>query len=110
MEVLYEYTAGSAPFLPFAIFFWALGIILVILCIIMMIQDGEIHPIGVLCLGASVFIDLFGFFFNKDTRHQEIKATIDETVSWKEVNEKYELVKQEGEIYTFRVRDNAGEE
>lgn len=108
MEVLYEYTAGTGPLLPLAVFSWVAGIVLTIACIVMMIQDEEITPIGCLCLIFSVCIGIAGFDFNADSRHQEIKATINDNISWKEVNEKYELIKQEGEIYTFRVKDNAG--
>ena len=109
MEVLYEYAAGSSPLWPLAVFFWAAGIVLVIACICMMIQDREVSYGGVVALILSIFIGVAGFFFMADTRHQEIKATVNDTISWKEINEKYELIKQEGEIYTFRVKEDAGE-
>lgn len=110
MEVLYEHTVGTGPLWPLAVFFWAAGIVLTIVCIAMMIQDKEVSPVGLLCLILSAFIGVAGFFFVADTRRQEIKATVNDAVSWKEVNEKYELIKQEGEIYTFKVRENAGED
>ena len=35
-----------------------------------------------------------------------VYATIDDTVPWSEVNETYELVRQDGKIYQLRVREN----
>jgi len=106
MEVLYEYTAGNAPLLVPAIILWSLGCIFTILCIIMMIMDGEISSVGCLSLLFSVLLGCAGFAFNQDTRRQEVKATLNDTITWREINEKYELVKQEGEIYTFKVRED----
>ena len=42
-----------------------------------------------------------GYF--QDTRMNFVVATIDQTASWKEISEQYELMKIEGELYTFRV-------
>ena len=106
MEILYEYTAGNAPALIPAIIFWVVGGVMTILCIVMMIMDGEFSSEGFLCFLFSVLIGCVGVVFNADTRRQEVKATLNDTITWKEINEKYELVKQEGEIYTFKVRED----
>ena len=109
MEILYEYTAGSAPLLVPAIIMWSVGGILTILCVVMMIMDGDISSEGFCCLLISVLLGCVGFVFNRDTRRQEVKATLNDTITWREINEKYELINQEGEIYTFKVKEDAGE-
>lgn len=40
----------------------------------------------------------------------EYKVTISDSVSFNELYEKYEIVEQEGEIYTLRERKRAGED
>lgn len=41
------------------------------------------------------------------TRETIVYATIDETVPWTEINEKYELIRQDGKIYQLRVKEDA---
>lgn len=42
-----------------------------------------------------------------ESKQQEtiVYATIDDTVPWTEINEKYELIRQDGKIYKLRVRE-----
>lgn len=56
--------------------------------------------------GFILFVGGMGFVVNNDTRYTEVKAVIDDTASWKEINEKYELISQQGDIYTFKLREN----
>lgn len=50
---------------------------------------------------------ILGFAANTDTRYTEIKATINDAVSWQEINEKYELLSQEGDLYTFKLKEDS---
>lgn len=56
-------------------------------------------------LFVSVALIIGGLIFNADFSKTIVKATIDPSVSWLEVNEKYKLIKQEGEIYTFQLKE-----
>lgn len=38
-------------------------------------------------------------------RETIVYATIDDTVPWTEINEKYELIRQDGKIYQLRVKE-----
>ena len=38
-------------------------------------------------------------------RETIVYATIDETVPWTEINERYELIRQDGKIYQLRVKE-----
>ena len=38
-----------------------------------------------------------------------VKATLDKNVSYIEINDKYELLSQEGDIYTFKVKGESDE-
>ena len=60
-------------------------------------------------LFAIAFI-LTGFFVMKDREYPIIKAAINEEISWQEINNKYELMEQEGQIYTFKVKNITNEE
>ena len=78
---------------------------MVITCTVSWIQDED--PVYLLGLLTSVFIIVGGFVINTDTRHTEIKATINDTVSWQEIDEKYELLSQEGDLYTFKLKEDS---
>lgn len=43
-----------------------------------------------------------------ETRKREtiVYATIDDTVPWTEINQRYELIRQDGKIYQLRVRED----
>jgi len=45
-----------------------------------------------------------------DNRVPIVKATIDDNISYVEMNSHYELMKQEGKLYTFKVLDTSNEE
>ena len=45
-----------------------------------------------------------------DFRVPIIKTTINDSISYHEINDRYKLISQEGEIYTFKVLNTAPEE
>lgn len=105
MTILYQSECGSAPILWLSIVLWSLGTILLITSIILWVHDEDpVHIIGVIF---SVFVLLGGFSASADTRYTEIKATINDTVSWQEINKNYELLSQEGDLYTFKLKEDS---
>ena len=46
----------------------------------------------------------------EDTRHPEVKALVDDKISWQEINKNYEFIEQEGDIYTFEVKESVADE
>lgn len=45
-----------------------------------------------------------------DNRTPIVKATLDSNISYVEINKDYELMKQEGKLYTFKVLNTTNEE
>ena len=105
MTILYQSECGSAPILWLSIVLWSLGAILLIASIILSIYDAD--PVCIFGAAVGVAALILGFATNTDMRYTEIKATINDTVSWQEINEKYELLSQEGNLYTFKLREDS---
>lgn len=60
----------------------------------------------ILIIGGAMAGVVFGKATAKPTKYEtHYKVTIDETVSMAEFNEKYEVLEQEGKIYTVRERE-----
>lgn len=45
-----------------------------------------------------------------DARETIVYATIDDSTPWSEINERYELIRQDGKIYKLRLREEVGHE
>lgn len=105
MTILYQSECGSAPIWWLSIVLWFLGTILLIASIVLWIQDEDPMILFGVTVGVAALI--LGFAVNTDTRHTEIKATINDTVSWQEINQKYELLSQEGNLYTFKLKEDS---
>ena len=43
----------------------------------------------------------------RDERETIVYATIDDSTPWSEINERYELIRQDGKIYQLRLREEA---
>ena len=59
----------------------------------------------VLALGSVIVGGLGGTYSKTDIRHIEYKVTIDDSVSMNEFLDKYEILDQEGKIYTVKERE-----
>lgn len=105
MEILYEYTVGSAANSALAIFMWSAAAVVFLVGIGFAISWRDW---GIFWLSGTLALVVagIGYTCNQNTIHQEVKATINNTVSFEEINKKYELIKQEGELYTFKVRED----
>ena len=109
MTILYEGFNGyiADPILGW--FLIAMGIILFINFIYLVINDDWAgSTIGILLF--AIVLVLIGVFAMKDRQYPIIKATINEETSWQDINNKYELIEQEGRIYTFKVKNMTNEE
>ena len=103
MNILYYGMSGSAanPNLG-----WPLVIIGAILMIVVPIilghfcgSDNWMAVAGII-IGLCLIIGIFNLI---DTRSPYITATLDDTVSFTEIQDKYDLRKKEGQLYTFEV-------
>lgn len=88
-----EWTKGDTAFILFSGMFLATAIILGIVAIAY-----DLPFAGWLTCGLSVFLLILVFNIPK-TEH--IQAMIDDSVSWVELTDKYEIVKSEGRIITM---------
>ena len=103
MTILYEGVAGSGPCLWGAIVLWIFAGIFTISVLYTAVKESDASYLIMLLFSCLVII--IGFFVFADKTYTEVYATIDDSVSWTEVNEKYELIKQKGEMYIFKERE-----
>lgn len=108
MTILYEGFDGR-PAIP--IVGWiiiGLGILAIATFIYFLIKE-DTQDIGIL-LGFAIVCIIVGFIFNADIRIPIVKATVNKEVSWQEINDKYELIEQQDQLYTFKVKNTTIEE
>ena len=109
MNIVYYGFIGSGSDIFWGIFLFIVAAVIVIISVIIAITDGEIQAFFYGCGVAAIFT-LLGLANYLDTRTPIVKATINDEVSWQEIYNKYEIESQEGEIYTFKVKDITNEE
>ena len=103
MNILYYGMSGSAADPTKGWLYIIIGIIvitigLIIWCITSINEDWLVIPI---IIGLAFII--IGVPKLIDSRSPYITATLDDTVSFTEIQTKYELKKKEGQLYTFKV-------
>lgn len=83
------------------------GIIFVVLCIVCLAYEKYLVSIlPALFVIVSIVIAAYGGTYSKtDINHTEYKVTIDDSVSMNEFLDKYEILDQEGKIYTVKERE-----
>ena len=72
--------------------------------------EGSFVATAVLCIIGLIFVGLSILLFIQipgllQQRETIVYATIDDSVSWADVNSRYELIRQDGKIYQLKVRD-----
>jgi hypothetical protein len=87
---------------------WAILLALIVFIVMYALNPCDDDDFG-WRIGFSTFVSILGFailaIFAVDTTEvTEYKVTIDDSVKYVEFTEKYEVVDQEGEIYTIRER------
>lgn len=102
MDILFRGFIGVSGNPGIGWFLIVLGIGLGLLAIVFVTI--EMEGAGSMAVIAIILI-ILGFAAKADTRIPIIKATINESASWQEINNKYQLLEQTGEIYTFEVKD-----
>lgn len=108
MNILYYDIQGSAGWPVLGWILIGVGAILLTISIVIMFADPDDVSFGMIITAAVCVV--LGILVMKDTRIPVVKATVSDETSWKEVQQGYELIKQEGEIYTFRVKNASIEE
>lgn len=108
MSILYYGIEGSAPDVVAGWIFLSLAAISLILFIVFVIISKEASTALILLL--VIFLLLASFSAFNDSRVPIIKATVDDQIPWQTITEKYELQKQEGLLYTFKVKNVSLEE
>lgn len=102
LNTFMEWNKGDTAFILFSGMFLATAIILGIVAI-----ANDMPLIGCLTCGLSVFLLILLFNIPK-TEH--IQAMIDDSVSWVELTDKYEIIKSEGRIITMIEKERVDEQ
>lgn len=103
ITVLNTYT--SFNYLSFALMLYGFGLafILVFIMIVMAsIKDGEFYPfVTFVSFGVGVFLLVCGYNYNKSSPQTRYQITVDDSVSFNDFMERYEIIGQDGKIYTI---------
>ena len=107
MTILYEGFRGNEP----SIFLGVVLCIFGVACLglfLFALKDNETVA-AILCF-IGLLVAIFGALTTFTShRYPIVRATVSDTMPFKEVYENYELIDVEGDIYTFKVKENKGE-
>lgn len=104
MNILYEGMSGSAANPQLGGPLLCIGIVVAIVGIILLALSGADDNWLVLLIIPLACI-IIGIFNLIDSRTPVVKATLDDTVSFTEIQKHYEYVNKEGDIYIFKPRN-----
>ena len=104
MTILYEGFRGNGPSTVLIVCFSIFGL-LGLVSLILSIKERDsgctlLSFVGIILAITVIVLNLTSH------RYPIVRATINDTTSFKEVYESYELIDVEGDIYTFRVKDS----
>lgn len=103
MNILYYGMSGSAADPTKGWMFILIGIVILVGGVIIIINSSIDEDWSVIPLVISITLIIIGVPKLFDTRSPYITATLDNTVSFTEIQDKYKLKKKEGQLYTFEV-------
>lgn len=109
MNILYKGFIGTAGlgwgwvFLIGAVVIFSIGIYFYLERDITPIYFGVVTAVCIIAIILSIFTLM-------DNRIPIIKATVDDTIPWKEVVKNYKMLDNEGDIYTFKVLNTTKKE
>ena len=101
MNILYEGMYGSAANPQLGWLLLCIGIVVMIVGTILLALSGADENWLVLLIIPLACI-IIGIFNLIDSRTPVVKATLDDTVSFTEIQKHYEYLGKEGDIYTFK--------
>ena len=101
MNILYEGMSGSAANPQLGGPLLCIGIVVIIVGTILLALSGADENWLVLLIIPLACI-IIGIFNLIDSRTPVVKATLDDTVSFTEIQKHYEYVGKEGDIYIFK--------
>lgn len=102
MTILYEGFKGTEPDIVLGVCFCAIGL-LSLVSLILSVHHRESGSAIISFIGIFLAIAVILMNFTSH-RYPIIRATIDDTISFKEIYKNYELIDVEGDIYTFKVK------
>ena len=108
MNILYYGFDGAGPDMFLYIFMLAITILAAVGIIIWAIVEKDWAPLLFLIFTLIPFA--IACIFKSDRRIPIVKATMNETIPFIEINDRFEFKKQEGDIYIFKVRNTTNEE
>jgi hypothetical protein len=106
VQVLSERAVNIGDTLTIGIIFLGLAFLCLIITIIDIIYDKS--PVEIFILGTFIF-GLFGAILIIDNNPQhyiEYKVTINDNITYKEFTDKFEVISQEGKIYTVKLKED----
>lgn len=104
MTVLNVVETGGSVWTYLVLFFLGAAIILIGICLVSEYSDVPSGVIGVGCItigAALALVSIVLLATNTSTTHKEYKVIIDEKTTFHEIYDKYDVIKQEGYIYTL---------
>ena len=113
MTVLNVVEAGGNVWTYLVLFFLGVAIILIGICLVSDYSGTTSNVTGVGCItiGAVLaFVSIVLLTTNTSTTHKEYEVIIDEKTTFHEIYDKYDVVKQEGYIYTLVDKEKENEQ
>ena len=104
-HVKYEWYFAGKPLSWIAIIGATILVIIGVLSFIYSDYDEEIIGFGIICILVAIGIVIGTFIHEVTKSYPKYKVTITETTNMKEFYEKYEIINQEGLIFTIRDKD-----
>lgn len=104
MNILYEGISGSAANPQLGGLLFSIGVVVMIAGILLYMHlDIDDNCLFLLIIPLSCI--LIGIFNLVDSRRPVVKATLNDTIPFTEIQEHYEYVDKEGDIYIFKPRN-----
>lgn len=104
MNILYEGMSGSAANPQLGGLLLSIGILVAIVGTILLAHFGaDDNWLTLIIIPIACII--FGILLLTDSRRPVVKATLDDTISFTEIQKHYEYVNKEGDIYIFKPRN-----
>ena len=105
MTILYETTRLTGRYLVATVILFLISALLIAAIIYCKRHGDNTYIVLIPTTVVLVVLNVVCFFM----KTKIVKATVNDTVPWIEINDKYELLDQEGDIYTFAVKEDKNE-